>query len=194
MKLTDVTNYMGITNVKQPEPPVEEEFHLEDQAPKEVYLSWNEANRPEKKPMNHRFVRTFTVIGIVIALFLAIMGEFFLILLIASIIFISYALSITPPESIKYEVSSHGLEVADKIYHWRELKHFFITARTEREMLAVDTKERLPGRLFVVFNHTDKERLIEIFSQHLPHIKEEPMNVADKAMYSLMDKLNFEDR
>jgi len=192
MKFTDVTNYIGFTNIKPPDPPVEEEFHPEDQTPKETYLRWEDFSRPHKKPLNHRFARTFVVVGIVLALFLAIMGEFFLILLIASIIFISYALSVTPPDKIKYELSNYGVEVADKLYRWKELRQFFITTRTEREMFAIDTRDRLPGRLFINFDPKNKELILEILSKHLQHIKEEPMNVADKAYYSVMDKLNFE--
>jgi hypothetical protein len=191
-KLKDITNFIGVTRPKQPETEQPSPQPSEPVGEKHTLLSWESHARESKKKVNHKFQKTLVAIGVVVALLLAIMGEFFLILVIASLVFISHVLSSTPPELVKYEVSNHGLDVADQFYPWNTLKQFFFSTATTpgTEVLAVDTVEKFPGRLFLHFAPDQRDRLHEIFSKHLPFVKEEPVSAMDKAYLSFLGKFN----
>jgi hypothetical protein len=192
MKLSDATNYLGITSAKPKVEPAETTILNRDNlGPKEVYLQWEAQSRVHKKGFNKKMTRTMIVIGVVISLFLAVMGEFFLILVIGSIIFVSYVLSTTPPENVIYQISSHGIMYGEQMFYWDQLKQYFFSYSTGQELLCVDTKVSLPGRLFLTTRSEDKEKIKEILSRYLPFLKEEPVTVMDKAYKSFVDKFNF---
>jgi hypothetical protein len=193
MKLTNITNYIGLTNTtaKEPELPTEVPAVEEPQGPKEVYISWQDHSKVAPKHFKPSFLRSMIISGIVASFILAAMGEFFLILLILSVAFAMYALSTTPPVDIKYELSNYGLEVAGVMYKWREFRHFFFTTTTQIPMLAVDTVERIPGRLYIKMADIEPERLKEIFLKYIPYLKEEPLSSTDKAYYSILNKFNM---
>lgn len=193
MNLTFLTNYLGITNIQNkptPEQPIEQ-FDPQKLPPKEVYFVWQSPGRPEKKGFNKRMARTMVVIGVVIALLLAIMGEFWLILVIGSLIFISFVLSNTPPESAAYEISNHGIKFDETMYYWHKLKNYYFYTTQGVEMLAVGTVDTFPGRLFITINPADHEKINGILSTQLSFIQEPPKTVMDKAYDSVIDKFKF---
>ena len=196
MKLVQVTDLFGITNSRanQPTQPEIQNVNPETLGEKKVYLEWQTTARVQRKGANQKLMRTFTIIGAVVALLLVLMHEFTLILVIASVIFISQILSKTPPEVIKHEVSSHGVSYAGQLYRWAELKQFFFTKNNELDILAVDTKDPIPGRLFLSIHAKDKDHLKEVISKYLPYLEHEPRTVFDKAFDSVMSKFNFEGK
>jgi hypothetical protein len=192
MKLFDVTNYFGITNVKSNVEPAETTAAIRnDLGPKEIYLHWEAQSRAQKKGFNKKMTRTMVVIGAVISLFLAVMGEFFLILVVGSLIFVSYVLSTTPPENVIYEISNHGIMYGEQMFYWDQLRQYFFSYSSEQELLCVDTKASLPGRMFITIRPEDKEKIKEILSRYLTFLKEEPITVMDKAYKSFIDKFNI---
>ncbi len=192
MKLSTFAKYIGVPVPQPSQETPKIEINPENLGPKEVFLAWETLGRPTKKMRNTRMTRTLTVIGIVIALLLAIMGEFFLILVIGSLIFVSYVLSNTPPEISKFEISSHGVMFDEQMYYWIQLKQFFYTNFGDSEILAIDTKEALPGRIFISFKQEDKQKLHEVISRYLPFLKQEPKSAFDKMYESVLDKFNTE--
>ena len=192
MKLSDAAKFIGIASTKaKEETPRESAFDPSTLGPKEIYLAWEIQGRPDKKTVNKKMSRTLMVVGIVVSLLLAIMGEFFLILVIGSVIFVSYVLSSTPSASSKFEVSSHGVKFDEETYYWQQLKRFFFMDASGTELLAVDTINPLPGRLFIAFRPADRERIMELLASRLPFLKEQPLTAMDKAYSSILDKFNF---
>jgi hypothetical protein len=192
MKLFDVTNYLGITNVQ---PKMEQAqttvVNRDGLGPKEVFLQWEAQSRVHKKGLNKKMSRTMIVIGAVISLFLAVMGEFFLILVVGSIIFMSYVLSVTPPENVSYEISNYGIMFGEQMFYWDQLKQYFFSYSSGQELLCVDSKESLPGRVFISIRAGDKDKIKDILSRYLAFLKEEPVTVMDKTYKSFTDKFNF---
>ena len=90
MRAPRLSDILGI-DMNREEVPIENK--VSDQAelgPKEVYFEWEVEGRPYKKSLNIRATRTLLIIAIVVGLLLAVMQEFAIILLIASIIFINH--------------------------------------------------------------------------------------------------------
>lgn len=194
MQITDVSNFLGITNTKESEanPPEKPGFDPEKEGEKKVLLKWTAPGRVVKKGVSQKSLRSMLVVFSVIALLLIIMQEFFLILVIASLIFISYILSATPPEDINYEISNHGVDYNGQFYYWSDLKQFFFTGAGGVDTLNVDITNGLPGRLFLTVKSGDREKLHEIFARYLPYLEEAPHTVFDKAYDKIIGKFDFE--
>lgn len=193
MKLSSIANYLGIKGFNQPtiDPPVNPNFDLEKAGPRKVLLSWEGLARPEKKWFTQKFIRTALVVLVIVGLLLVLMQEFFLIIVIASVIFFVYALSHASPEIIKYEISTHGVTYNGRIYYWNDLKYFFFSISTSPEVLVIDTKEPLPGRIFLTFKPEQKEQLKELLLQYLTYLDQEPQTFLDKAYKNIADKFSF---
>ncbi|OGC51011.1 hypothetical protein A3A69_01130 [candidate division WWE3 bacterium RIFCSPLOWO2_01_FULL_37_15] len=199
MNLRNLASYIGITPAKKDEAPVQPAAPVQGSTPeslgeKKALYAWESSSKLEKRSWDPKMVRTGVVIGVVVGLLLFLMQEFFLILVVASVIFISYILSNSPMENVKHEVSTHGIKTGEQYFYWYELKQFFFTNTTDPELLAIDTKDRLPGRLFFGFRPDEREKLKELVSLYLPYLPEEPTTVINKAYYNLLDKFNFESK
>ena len=191
MKLSQVTNFLGFTTPKPivPEVPVQPVAEGE----KVVFYSWEALARPHKELLNPKMLKTLIVIAVVVSLILALMQEFVLIIAIASMVFISYALSKTAPELVKHELTNYGVSFAGQNYFWQDLKNFYFakTGDGSSEILAISSKEVIPGRLFFAFSPVDKEKIQQICAKHLLFLEKEPVSVLDKAYSSVVNKFNF---
>lgn len=197
MQLQKITNFLGVSGLfKGPQQNVApvEEFNPEKLGPKEVYISWETSLSRERTGISKKFTRTFIVIAIVMGLLLAIMQDFILILVIGSVIFVSYVFSKYQLGEVRYEISNHGIMMDNHMYYWHQLSNFFFSARIGGEILVVDTKLGLPGRLFISFSPENKERIQEAVGKHLTFLKVEPKTSFDRAYDSVLSKFNFEDK
>ncbi len=194
MNIYDVTNFLGVTNTKdkEPNPAANPRFNLETAGEKKTLYKWEAPSRIQKKGFDQKTVKTMLIIFSVVALLLIIMQEFFLILVIASLAFVSYILTATPPETLTFELSTHGVNYSGQFYYWNDLKSFFITQNDDGSfMLNIDVLNQLPGRLFMIIKSEDKEAIREIVNRYLPEMEGPPTTVLDKAMNSVKDKFDL---
>jgi hypothetical protein len=189
MRLTEISDYLGFTtSASRKEVEEMQRVKSEPKGPKEVYLKWEALSRPQSQFLDVRISRALLMIGIVVGLLLVVMQEFILILFIASVVFFGYVLSNLSPEKVNYEISSHGISYGDDIYYWDELKHFFFKQAGEFEILSVDTKMGLPGRLFITIDQKDKAKIQEILEQRLHFLQTPPKEMFDSLFDSLRSK------
>ncbi|MFC1624760.1 hypothetical protein ACFL15_00020 [Patescibacteria group bacterium] len=171
------------------------DFDVEKLGQKEVYLSWEALGRAEKEnDIGLKFTRTFTIIGIFVGLVLVIMQEFFLILAVGSIIFVIQALTKTPPELVKYQLSNFGLLIGDDFYYWNKLKRYFFVKVDGVESLAIDTTLGFPGRLFISLGGQDKQKIKTVLDKRLYFLEEEPKTFFDTTYEKILDKFSFKDQ
>ena len=95
------------------------------------------------------------------------------------------------PQQIKYELTNHGVNYGGKLYEWQELKDFFFSTSFGQEVLVVNSRNVLPGRLFFNFDSKDKEILHQTFETYLHFIEQEPLTLIDKAYLATLNKLNI---
>jgi len=193
MQITDVTNFLGITNTKskEPAPAANPVFDLEKLGEKVTLHKWEAPLRPQIKAFQGKLTKNLFIIGAVLALFLLLIGEFFIILVVASVIFIGYILANTPAEIITYELSTHGVNFIDQFYYWGDLGNFFFTEGSGSTILNIDMRDKLPARLFLTVNEGEKDKIKEICEKYLPYLKEAPESFIDKAFKKAASKLNF---
>ncbi|HOM77659.1 hypothetical protein KBG31_02390 [Patescibacteria group bacterium] len=193
MQLADVTNFLGITDTKskEPIPPENPVFDLEKLGEKKVLYTWEAPLRPTVTAFNTKITKNLFIIGGVLGLFLLLIGEFFIILVIASVIFTGYILANTPTETASYELSTHGVKFIDQFYYWNELGNFFFTQNGGHTILNIDVKEKLPARLFLTVLDGEKEKVRDICESYLPYLKEAPESFMDKGYKKLVSKLDL---
>ncbi|MFZ2664181.1 MAG: hypothetical protein WAX66_02365 [Patescibacteria group bacterium] len=194
MKLPKVTELLDIKGKEESLEPAKVPDFDYQKIPKEVYLSWEVIATHEVKGLSKRFIRAFTIIGIFIGLLLLIMQEFFVILIVGSLIFVTQAMMKLTPEATKYELSSHGLKIGDNLYYWDHLRRFFFILREGTEVIAVDTTLGFPGRLFISFNKENKEQIKGILIKYLHFLEEEPRTFFDNAYDRVIKKFSIEDK
>ena len=188
MNISTVTNFLGITNTKQqpayaaPTPP-----EALEKEPKKVLFAW-EATPKGAKTISKKTARALIIIGVIVALVFAVMQEFLLIIALASLVFIKYILTAAPQETIKYEISNHGVTVAGQFYGWYALKYFFFTRKDGVTTLCADTKEALPGRLYLTLNGNNSDEMRPVLEQYLAYLEAEPKTFIDKAYDSITGK------
>lgn len=190
-----VTNFLGITNTKSKEAALPDKpiFDLEKEGEKKILLEWDsDARRHEKLSFDSAKNKNLLIIGVVVSLLLVAMQEFLLIIVAASIIFLKYILSSTLPEIIHHELSNHGVNYAGQFYGWGELKKFFFKKEGDTVTLCIDTKDKLPGRLFLLLNNVDKSQAKEVVGKYLPYLDEEPKSMMDKMYESAVGKISIE--
>jgi len=181
-----------------PKPPVQKKplpvEKPKDLEPKKVFLSWRAHSFKQKKSQTRKLNRTVIIIAIVVGLLLVSMGEFGLLLLIASVVFVSNVFSKVAPEDVVIEVSNHGVLYDGRLYLWEELHSFFFSQKEVDEVLIVDTKSVFPGRLFLHFDMKNKPKLKEYLEKRIHYIEKEPETFVDRAYSATLSKFNFEDK
>lgn len=192
LKITTLTDYLGITNTDSKKEiiikPVVETAKSE---PKQVLMSWEAIAKVSTKQIDPKLRRNLIVIAVVVCLLLVVLQEYLLIFVIASLIFVNNAFSKMAPQKIKYEITNHGVDYGGKFYEWAMLNDFFFSTAFGPEVLVVNSREVLPGRLFFNFANEDREKLKQLFETYLHFIEQEPLTPLDKIYLSALNKLNI---
>ena len=193
IRLADVTDMLGFTDsrAKDPLAPVKPSFTPEGEGDRKVLFAWDTVTR-NHMPIKgvSKINRSLVIIGAVVAILLVSMGEFMLIAVVASIIFVRYVLSSTSGRSVRHTISNHGIDYAGQFYGWNELKQFFFKVDGPTDVLCIDTVERLPGRLYFLLIPGDKNKINEIVGQYLTFLKEEPKTFIDHMYDSIVSKID----
>ena len=195
MKFSDISDFMGFTDSRKNKPiePESKKFDRDDIGPKKILLTWEATPRVVSREIPEKLKKTAIIVGVVVGLLFLAMQENFLILVVISLFVLSYALSKNPIGEQKYELSTHGLSIAGRMYYWDEMEKFFFTADSNTSILSIDLKEGLARRLFIAFHAKDKPKLVDILNGHIQYLEEAPLTVLDKTYNKILDKFDLED-
>lgn len=187
MNLLDYVLPKGLQQaVTKPEPP--KEFDPQKLGPKESYLMWTAPGRTMHKGYSEKLLRTFAIIGVFVALFLVIIQEYFLILVVVSMVFVGQVLAKTPPEDAHYEISSYGVTIDDETHYWHELRRFFFFDQDGVATLAVDLVSGFPARLFLTLAGIDKQKVKDIMMPRIHFLESAPESLMDRTYKSVTSK------
>lgn len=195
MKLTDVTDSLGITNTRAQAPidPSMPYKDVEDLGERKELYSWTTTNIPSGEAFKLPKVnRSFVVIGIFLLVLFLVMKEFLLIAALGSLFFLWNVLSGVKSEPVSHQITTHGINYAGQFFKWTELKEFFFAKMGNADTLNINTIQRLPGRLILLINPQDKDRLSEILSKYLTYVQKEPNNVFDRVYETVIDKVSLD--
>jgi uncharacterized membrane protein len=154
--------------------------------PEKELFSWRAPARPFKRRDRESWLTIVAVAG-VLGLILFIAEGAMPVLLIIAVIFLFYVLSNVEPEDVEYKVTNMGIKIADRRTEWEIFTRFWFTHRFNNHLIVFEMVV-LPGRLELVINPEDKEKLAKVISGYIPEEEAPPTNL-DRASNWFVQKL-----
>ncbi len=156
--------------------PISQKTHSQKQKPLEdimyehnvhTYLEWHAPGRPFKE---HSFEYYFNIFLIMIAveIILFLFGQYILMLVVFSLVFFTFSLSLVPPRNFYYTISSEGIRVEDHFFIWEELYDFFFIKHHGKDVLYVRTKAFFPGELNINIDGITTDEIKNTLLPYLP--------------------------
>jgi len=131
-------------------------------------LSWSAPGRPFKKKSRQYFL-TAILIALFVEIILFLFSQYILMMVVVSLVFVAFALSIVPPHNFNYRISTEGITVEDHFFLWQELYDFYFKKREGIEVLHIRTKAMIPGELTITLGEINKEHVKQALLPYLPY-------------------------
>lgn len=130
-------------------------------------ISWHAPGRPYREKGKEYYVNVF-LICVFLEVILLLFHEYLLMVVLASLVFLAYALSSVPPRAMFYKISTEGVMVEDHFYIWEELYDFYFKTIDGHTVLHIRTKWFVPGELILVLSDIPQDHLRDILLRYLP--------------------------
>ena len=108
------------------------------------------------------------LIALFVMVILFLFSEYLLIAVVASLVFVTFALALVPPHPYHYRISSEGITIEDHFYLWQELYDFYFRKQHDQDVLIIRTKAFLPGELSIVLGDIHTEQVKSAILPFLP--------------------------
>jgi hypothetical protein len=152
---------------------IEDRVKLEEDSsqPKKVVqniklFEWEAPDRYEYSFDNKSFILVIAL-SLVLILFLAILGKYFLMAALISLLFFIYVVFSTKPNMIKNRITARGVEYDDKLYEWFMLDSFYFTKKKEQNFLIVNTKLSFPSTLIMLLDEKDRLPIFLLLQEYV---------------------------
>lgn len=146
----------------------EEQYADEQPYTVKTLLAWSAPGRPYRAKGKEYFVSVF-FITLLLEIIVFLFGEYLLMLVILSFSFLTVALSVVPPHSYHYRVSTEGVSVEDHFFLWQELYDFYFKRRENQDVLHIRTKALIPGELTMTLGDIHREQIKTTLLPYLPY-------------------------
>ena len=148
----------------------------------QVIFSWKAPLRPYKKRPGS-VLRFYLAVAFLLSLIIYFFGDMILLIPIWSVLFLFYALTISPPPEIENKITKFGLETAGITFRWESLSHFYFTRRFGFHMVTIISHAPYFFHVYLVVPNEDvKKNLMLIFSEHLVYQEKPQKTFTDKVV------------
>ena len=131
-------------------------------------LSWKAPGRPFRK-RGKQYYLTSILIAFLIEVILFLFSQYLLMLVVASLLFLAFALASVPPRDFHYRISTEGIMVEDHFFIWDELYDFYFKKRNGLDSLYIGTHSFFPGEITIPLEKIDREHVKQILVHFLPY-------------------------
>ena len=131
-------------------------------------LAWQAPGRPFKK-RGKQFYLSAILIAFLVEVILFLFGQYLLMLVVLSLLFVAFVLATVPPRNFHYKISSEGVTVEDHFYLWQELYDFYFKKRNGMDILHVRTRALFPGELTITLGEMHREHVLSVLLPYLPY-------------------------
>jgi hypothetical protein len=152
---------------------------------KDIY-SWKAPSRPFKR-RNREYFITIIAMAAIVALVLFFAEGFMPVLLIVALVFLYYTLNTVEPEEIIFSITNTGVRIADRKIEWEIVKKYWFSKKMDTQVLVLGLGI-IPGRMDLVINPGDEERIRKAMKGHAPE-EETPPSQIDKTIDWVSGKL-----
>jgi hypothetical protein len=149
-----------------------EKYELDEHEPYRYHdvktiLSWIAPGRPFKKRKKEFFL-TGALIALLLSVIAFLFSQYLLILVIWSLVFVGFALSLMPPRDFHYRISTEGLTIEDHFYLWQELYDFYFRRISGVDTLHVRTQAYFPGEVIITLGDLNRDHVKRALLPFLP--------------------------
>lgn len=131
-------------------------------------LSWTGPGRPFRK-RGRQFFLTAILLTLLVEILLFLFSQYLLMLVVLSLLFLSFVLATVAPRDFHYRISSEGITIEDHSYLWIELYDFYFKQRENTDILHVRTKAFIPGELTLTLGDLNRDHIKSILLPYLPY-------------------------
>lgn len=145
-------------------------------------FEWEAPERVEMKFDNKRFLIILAACMILV-LYFAILGNYYLMACVIALLFFFYVASTNKPLTMKYKITTRGIDTGDKLYEWFMLNDFWFSIKDNQYFLNVDTKLRFPKGLILLLNKEDKDAIFVLLQEKILYKDIRKQSRLDKYLY-----------
>jgi hypothetical protein len=102
-------------------------------------------------------------------------------IVVLSLVFVAFALSLTPPKDFHYRISSEGIMIEDRFFLWKELYDFYFLKKEGVETVHIRTQDFFPGELILTMGNKTKTEIKNALLPYLPFREYVEPTFAEKA-------------
>jgi len=124
-------------------------------------------------------------------LFLAILGQYYLMAAVIALIFFVYVAGTNKPIRVKHKITSRGIDTGNKLYEWFVLDNFWFSIKNGQYMLIVETKLRYPRALILLLDGADKDAIFVLLQEKVLYKDIRKQSKIDSLTYG--DYIPFEE-
>lgn len=150
----------------------ERETGVHDAIAEKTLFSWVAQARPFRRK-SREFYITAVSVAVLFGLILFLIDGIMPVLLIVGFGFLFYVLSTVEPEKMEYSITSYGIRIGNSLTPWENLGRFWFSERLGSDVLVLETGG-LIGRIELVYDKKDKEKLEKILKKYMLHEEATP--------------------
>jgi len=154
-------------------------------------IFWKSPVRIFKARSRKYFIKVF-MYALVLILAAIAFGEFFLVGVILSVIFVVYVLATAAPDTIEHRITNMGIVSGGRAFLWEELDSFWFDKRGEDRLLMVQTTLGYPGQLIILLTNVSERAILDLLEKHLHYHHAPVKTLFDKWATYLQSKINLE--
>jgi hypothetical protein len=143
-------------------------------------LSWTAPGRPFRK-RSKQFYLTSLLIALLIEIILFLFSQYVLMFVVASVVFLGFALTSVPPKNFHYKISTEGVMIEDNFHLWQELYDFYFRRLEGEETLHIRTQAFLPGEIILTIGSLHREQVKQAILPFLPYREYVKPNFAERS-------------
>lgn len=152
--------------ILDPEKQITEEPDSQKVVQKIDLYSW-EAPIRTKFMYDKRTFLAIVAIALGFILYLAVLGQYGLMLAIMALLFFIYVAGTTEPVVVEHKITTRGIDTMDKLYEWYMLENFWFTKKNEQYLLIVSTRLRVPPNLIMLLEREEMSALFVLLQDKL---------------------------
>jgi hypothetical protein len=197
MDFKKITDYLNLTTPIKEETIVEPEIKSEDpkfyikQEPQEEIFKWK-ISAPSFK-ISKKILRSGFVFVFLFGIFLVLAQDWvFLLVLLGLSFLVNLLLNNKDNREIKYIIYNNGFEYGETFYLWEQLNQFFYYDGTT-DLLIIESKDVLPGRIYVYFREEDREKIDSALNKYISKNIIHPKDFYEYVIFKIKPYLNLSD-
>lgn len=145
---------------------------------------WSSPERTQFKLEGKTFwiIVAVSLLGI---LYLAILGQYWLMGALISLLFFIYVLGTTKPQIVTHKITARGVEIGEKLYEWFMLDNFWFANKNGQYILVLETKLRLPKAFILLLDKKEKDPIFVLLQEKVLYKDIRKQDYFDRKSYGV---------